>query len=70
VESDCLTEGSLVGKQAIVHLLLDNGADIRAKNKWGESALYLAAKKGRKEVVQLLVDGGGQRMGQRRIPGT
>jgi ankyrin repeat protein len=39
-----------------VQLLLDNDADIEAKDNNGKTALLWAAERGRKPVVQLLLD--------------
>ena len=46
------------GLTEIVTLLLDRGADINAENESGETALDIAALKGRKEICKLLLDSG------------
>jgi len=43
------------GYKEVVELLLENGADVNAKNKDGMTALMYAAEKGYKEVVELLI---------------
>ncbi len=49
-------------KTAIVKILLENGADAKAKNKWGYTALHWAAKHGHLESAQLLIDKGAESM--------
>jgi ankyrin repeat protein len=44
--------------QAKVRQLLDNGADVRGKGKYGDDALSLASSCGRTEIVKLLLDAG------------
>jgi ankyrin repeat protein len=39
----------------ILKLLLDNGADVKAKNRRNETALYLAVQQGQPDVVRLLL---------------
>ena len=46
------------GKEAIVRLLVDKGANVEARNKRGETALHIAAGKGNQVVLRLLVDRG------------
>lgn len=36
----------LLGKEGITNLLIQNGADVLAKDKLGETAIYLAEKNG------------------------
>ena len=45
---------AMKGQKDIVRLLLERGADVAVKNKQGETALDLARKKGREDVVALL----------------
>jgi ankyrin repeat protein len=45
---------AMKGQKDIVRLLLKRGANVAAKNKQGETALDLARKKGREDVVALL----------------
>jgi ankyrin repeat protein len=51
---------SSFGLKAIVEALIDQGADIEAKYKNGETALCIAAIKGDIEVVKLLLDKGAE----------
>ena len=46
------------GHAETVSLLLDNGADINAKNRDGQTALHVAAKYGHDAIVSLLLDNG------------
>ena len=41
-----------------VELVLELGADINAKNEWGQTALHAAAYLGADSLIQLLVDKG------------
>jgi ankyrin repeat protein len=46
---------ALAGDLAKVKALIEEGANVNAKNMWGETALHYAAEKGHKEVVELLI---------------
>lgn len=46
------------GHVEIVTMLLDNGADVNAKNNDGNTALMLASKKGQTEIVSMLLAAG------------
>ena len=39
-------------------MLIENGADIEAKNRDGETALFEAVKYGKKEIVEMLIENG------------
>jgi len=47
------------GHTAIVKILLDAGADINAKDGWGQSIIYLACDGGHDETLKVLIDAGG-----------
>jgi ankyrin repeat protein len=63
-----LLEAANRGHEAVVRLLLGHGADVNAKNEWGQTALheaayiwkelYREASRGYEAVVQLLLDRG------------
>ena len=42
---------------AVVHVLIDEGANVNAKNSYGITALHLATWEGNTEIVRWLVDG-------------
>jgi ankyrin repeat protein len=46
------------GHTEIVQLLLEKGADVNAKNKYGRTALIYATERGYTEIVQLLLEKG------------
>ena len=46
------------GKNEIVKLLLDRGADVNAKDSYGWTPLLYAAAHGKNEIVKLLLDRG------------
>ncbi|MCJ1269162.1 hypothetical protein MMC22_009051 [Lobaria immixta] len=46
------------GHKGIVRLLLEEGADFKAKGEYGQTALMWAAKKGHEAVVRLLLEKG------------
>jgi ankyrin repeat protein len=49
-----LTIASWNGDKEMVKLLIENGADMSMKNKYGKTALMLALEGEHKEVVELL----------------
>ena len=49
---------TLGGYEAVVRLLLEQGADIKAKDKDGRTVLHMAAKDGHEGVVRLLLEKG------------
>jgi ankyrin repeat protein len=46
------------GCEAVVKLLLDKGADLQSKDKYGRTPLSWAAEKGHEAVVKLLLKKG------------
>jgi ankyrin repeat protein len=53
----------MVGQKRIVHMLLNNGADVNAHGDNG-TALFAASAKGNEQVVQILFDNGADIHGQ------
>ncbi|KAK5659033.1 hypothetical protein OQA88_1120 [Cercophora sp. LCS_1] len=43
---------------SVARVLIERGANVRAADKFGNSAIYYAAKSGRKSILQLLVSAG------------
>jgi ankyrin repeat protein len=56
--NDKLYEATRVGDVAAVKSLLDKGADVNAKFRYGATALFKAAERGHTEVVKLLLERG------------
>jgi ankyrin repeat protein len=51
---------SFNGDPKVARLLIDNGANVEARNKKGRTALHIAAKHGRnKEILSVLLKAGG-----------
>ncbi len=44
------------GRLEVIKLLLDNKADVNAKDSTGKTALHVAAASGNLEIVQFLID--------------
>ena len=54
-----IQEAALQGNVEIAKILIDNGADIHAVNKWNETPLFICGlKNGSAELAQLLIDRG------------
>ncbi|HEV2861586.1 MAG TPA: ankyrin repeat domain-containing protein [Pyrinomonadaceae bacterium] len=56
--NDQLYEAARKGDPAEVKALLDRGADVNAKFRYGATALFKAAERGHTEVVKLLIERG------------
>ena len=56
--NDQLYEAARKGDAAEVKALLDKGADVNAKFRYGATALFKAAERGHTEVVKLLIERG------------
>ena len=54
-----LINASWEGKEDVVRVLLEAGADVGARDHWGKTALYAARKKEWDAVVAVLEEGGG-----------
>ena len=52
--STALMFAAAEGRAETVKVLLSNGAQVRAKNKAGETALLLATRSGHKDVARIL----------------
>jgi ankyrin repeat protein len=57
------------GHPAVMQLLLENGADIEAKNSKGWTPLHSAAGRGNEAVVYLLLEKGQMRKQRIRVKG-
>ena len=57
-EKTALHHASQSGRTGIVELLLSKGADVRARDWYGETPLHYAVDSGNLEVVKLLVEAG------------
>lgn len=56
--NDQLFEAARAGDEALVASLLDKGADVNAKFRYGTTALFKAAERGHAKVVKVLLDRG------------
>ena len=56
--NDKLWEAARTGDAAAVKSLLEQGADVNAKFRYGQTALFKAAERGHAEVVRLLLERG------------
>ena len=50
----CLHRAAIEGDKSIAELLLARGADVKAKDKQGRTALWWANRRGHKKIVKLL----------------
>ena len=55
-----LIEASEFGHPKTEAMLLEKGADVNAKNKWGRTALIWASSNGRREIVAMLKEWGAE----------
>ncbi len=53
-----LLQATKDGETEIVKALIESGADVKAKNKYGETALIVAAAWGHSEIVQIFLRAG------------
>jgi LacI family transcriptional regulator len=58
------------GKTRTIGLLLDSGADVNHRANSGWTASMAAGKKGRKDIVRLIVTKANQRTSMASVPGT
>ena len=56
--STALGHAAKYGHNEIAELLIENGADVDAKDEDGSTPLHLAALMGRKEIAELLIENG------------
>jgi ankyrin repeat protein/uncharacterized protein DUF3471 len=56
--NDQLFEAARAGDEVLVASLLDKGADVNAKFRYGTTALFKAAERGHAKVVKILLDRG------------
>jgi ankyrin repeat protein len=49
-----LIDAAYLGKNNILKILLDNGAEVEAKNKRGQNALFMAREQKNEEAIELL----------------
>jgi hypothetical protein len=54
-KADPLHIAARVGDLAKLRTLIEEGANVNAKNMWGETALHYAAERGHKETVEFLI---------------
>jgi len=55
-----LLEAAKYGKAQTVKLLIEDGADINAKDKYGNTPLIIAARDDRAEIVKILIENGAE----------
>ena len=53
-----LIEAARFGHDDVTRVLIERGADLKAKNKEGQTALMLAVKNGHDDVVRILKEAG------------
>ena len=53
-----LIHAVIINNYDLVKSLIDEGADVNAKNKYGSIALMIALEEGHKEICELLIANG------------
>lgn len=56
--NSCMEDACIYGRESIVQLLLNNGADIDFCNENGNSPLHIACEYGHESIVRLLLSNG------------
>ncbi|KAI1334222.1 hypothetical protein F5Y15DRAFT_297117 [Xylariaceae sp. FL0016] len=56
--TSALMTAAMYGQEQIVRLLLDKGANLENRDKYGNTSLSIAAKHGQEQIVRLLLDKG------------
>lgn len=57
-EPHSLCAAASMGHADLARLLIDNGADVEARNRSGQTPLHLAANRDHAEIIRLLLDSG------------
>ncbi|KAI9697547.1 MAG: hypothetical protein M1820_007746 [Bogoriella megaspora] len=57
-EDSLLHEASRIGSEAVMRILINNGADINLRNRGGDTPLHEASRTGYEIAVRLLIDSG------------
>ncbi|KAH7111654.1 ankyrin repeat-containing domain protein [Dactylonectria estremocensis] len=57
-DSTALTHAAWLGREGLVELLLENGADPNRRERHGRAALHIAAGDGYSDIVRILVENG------------
>ena len=57
---DALVNAAVSGDIEVVKLLIANGANVNAKDVYGDSSMHYVAHRGRKEIVELILANGAE----------